>query len=65
MSDAIEAPDRSRVPRAHMKGLVASLGFEPNEVTEIVLTPAEVRVTCIDKRARPPVFIIHTIPVVP
>lgn len=51
MSEPIAPPDRS-------------LGFDPNEVSEIVITATEVRVTCIDKRDWPPVFSTRTIPVV-
>lgn len=64
MSEPIAPPDRSQIPRAHIKGMVASLGFDPNEVSEIVMTATEVRVTCIDKRDWPPVFTTSSIPVV-
>lgn len=63
--EAIEAPDRTKVPRSHLRGIAASLGFDADDVSEILLTPFEVRVVCIDKRDFPPVFVNRTIPVVP
>lgn len=60
-----EAPTRSTITRAELKDIALSLGLTPRDVVEIVLTPREVRVTCIDKSAGPWETKTRTIPVVP
>jgi len=61
--DTITPPDTTKIPIGHIKGICESLGFEPSRVSEIVMTPREVVVTCwaIPKTGA---TIVHRIPVV-
>ena len=53
--------DKTKVPRAHIKGICESFGFDPAKVLTITMTPAEVTIECRERMT----FTTHRIPVVP